>query len=145
MTTSYLIATVFAPLTSSSVGWHIKCEWHPIHIGNLGQLEVLSLSEIGNIRMKFHNMILIDCWKFGGSIIHILMLKPSLFIKLRHHLGDPEKSPMFFSSAILLPSSCIGLNRDSSLVLLQNPGFHLLLHLRPLWRFPLHCLLCLGI
>ena len=34
----------------------------------------------------------------------------------------------------------LGWNRDPR-DLLQNPGLHLLLHLWPLWKFPLHCLL----
>lgn len=35
----------------------------------------------------------------------------------------------------------LGQNTDLSLMLLQNSGLHLLLHLRLLWRFLSHCLL----
>lgn len=41
------------------------------------------------------------------------MLKP-LFTKLKHHLGVPEKSSMFFSHAIVLPSSRISWSKHRS-------------------------------
>ena len=111
-------------------------------LGNLGQLKVVSLSKIDDIRMKFQNLIPKGCC-FGPSFICDLTLKPSLFIKLKHHLGAPEKSSMFFflCKSFTFFLYHLGQNRDPRLTLLQNPGLHLLLHLRPLRRFLSHCLL----
>ena len=69
--------------------------WEFIHFGDFGQLKVLNLSKTDNMRIKFQNLILISCWKFRASFAHVLKLKPSLFIKLKHHLGVPEISPVF--------------------------------------------------
>ena len=124
-----LTATVFAPLMSTVlVGWHIKCESDLIHIGDLGQLKVMSLSKNNNIRMKFQNLIIIGCWKFGGKF-HLCLRAQTFSL---HKVKAPfrcswEILNVFFScNPFTFFLYHLGQNRDPSLTLLQNPGLHLL-------------------
>ena len=75
-------------------------EWNLIHTGDLGQLKVVSLPKIDNIRVKFQNLILISCWKFGGKFCSSPHAQTFSLREVKAPLGVPEKSSIFFSYAI---------------------------------------------
>ena len=99
-----------------------------------------SLSKIYNIRIKFQNLILIDCWKFGGKFHSCPQAQTYSLYKVKAPFRCPwEIINVFLSCNPFTFFLChLGRNREPSLMLLYNLGHHLLLHIQPLiLNFPL--------
>ena len=86
---------------------HTKCEWDLIHGGDLGQLKVVSPLKTGHIRMKFQNLILIGCWKFGGKFHSCPQAQTYSLYKVKAPFRCPWEIINVFSHAVLLPSCTI--------------------------------------